>query len=79
LRRCDVEQRTGRPRTYPWDDWIGRGKFTLVEGRDYLCRSDIMAQQIRNRMSDLGLPVTILPTGTGLAVVIHRGTVASGG
>jgi hypothetical protein len=33
---------------YPWDNWFGKDKFTLRQGRDYACMQHGMAQMIRN-------------------------------
>jgi hypothetical protein len=43
---------------YPWHLWFSRRKTLLVQGRDYSCRTDTMAQAIRfaagPRRFDLG-------------------------
>lgn len=31
---------------YPWEDWFSQAEFTLLRGRDYLCRTSAMVQQV---------------------------------
>lgn len=45
--------------SYPWHEWFKMESFTLRRGKDYGCRTYIMAQQLRNKASEAGLSVTI--------------------
>lgn len=33
---------------YKWDVWFRKPRFTLVQGKDYHVRTDVMAQTVRN-------------------------------
>lgn len=46
---------------YPWVKWLGReGEYTLTQGQDYHCRSDVFAQQFRNIAAKLGKRVSLV-------------------
>lgn len=55
---------------YAWADWFARGRFRLLRGRDYLCGTAAMAQQIRNAASLRRLSVEIEETQRGLTVTV---------
>lgn len=38
-------------RRYPWQDWFGRGEFTLLRGKDFHCKTHGMAAMVRNAAS----------------------------
>jgi hypothetical protein len=62
-------------RRYPWDQWLSRGKVTLVAGKDFNGRADTMAQQVRAAASKRGLSisVTISQDNSTLTVVVKLG------
>ena len=61
------------PVRYPWEEWFIRRTFTLTKGKDYLCSSVSMAQQVRNIASQYRLKVSIDETEKGLFVVVEEG------
>jgi hypothetical protein len=59
-----VKDKSGRTRPpgkfiYPWADWFSRPSFTLKRGRDYVCRSYIMRQQIYSKAWEAKLKVRV--------------------
>lgn len=59
-------------RRYPWDDWLKRPSFTLVQGIDYLCMPHGMAQMIRCRAHEKGLKVSIKITEGQLDITLTK-------
>jgi len=47
----------GRPKIYPWDKWLkkGRKKLTLIRGIDFDGQAYVMAQQVRNNCYRRGI------------------------
>jgi len=43
---------------YPWEEWFKRRLFTLLKGRDYLCDTYVMIQQVRNRAGQYNLSIS---------------------
>lgn len=48
---------------YPWEEWFGKGKITLRQGKHYEVGASSFAQQIRNAASRLGFNVSIKELG----------------
>lgn len=48
----------GQPH-YPWQLWFSKSFFIIYRGRDYDCRSYIMAQMIRNAASLRRLSISL--------------------
>lgn len=50
-----------RGRRYPWDEWFGKGSFTLKRGRDYVCLDSGMAMNARAaaRAREIKLHITM--------------------
>lgn len=46
-------------RRYPWRRWFQARTFTIRRGRDYVCRTYVMAQMVRNVACRLGYSVSI--------------------
>ena len=57
-------------RLYPWKKWLAAGRVVLRRGRDFDCSIISMAQAVRNKVSALGLGVSIEETSSGLLVEI---------
>lgn len=47
------------PVRHPWREWFGLGAFTIERGTHYTCRTDTMAQQVRNAAARLKYKVTL--------------------
>lgn len=52
-------------RRYPWLRWFGQLHFTLKKGRDYDCRTDTMANMVRQAAARHGYKVSILIADDG--------------
>lgn len=61
----DKKNGPGRPNSmggrYPWNRWFDckEMEFTLVRGKDYRGRPDVMIQSVRGQASKRGLSVVI--------------------
>lgn len=64
-------RKTGRPRKYPWDRWLGAPRTELVRGADYQCATATMAQALRNRASMCGLRLRLRYTDDGIVVEVR--------
>lgn len=57
---------------YPWDKWLQRKSFRLVQGTDFDCEVHGMASQIRNKASQRKLKVS-LRVADGVITVTNGG------
>ena len=44
---------------HPWAEWFALGKFRLVRGEHYSCRTDSMAQIVRAKAKQLQVRVAV--------------------
>jgi len=54
------------PLRYPWTKWFNRGRFRLLRGRDYRCKTHGMAAQIRNYAAKKGISVSVRIDDNGI-------------
>lgn len=57
---------------YPWHVWFSTPQFRLVRGKDYLCSTASMTQQVRNAANKRGVGVSIEANDTDLTVTIKE-------
>ena len=59
---------------YPWDEWFSCSNFQIRHGEHYDCRSDSMAQQVRQAAKRKGFTVkiTIPDDAKGLSVTVKK-------
>lgn len=62
----------GRKRLYPWETWLSRKRFTIRQGRDYVCSQATMSQSIRNAACQAGLKAHVVELVKGLTVLLER-------
>lgn len=48
----------GRPRKYPWDQWLDGSYWEIVRGEDFVCQLDSMTAAIHSAAKQRGLSVT---------------------
>ena len=60
-------------RKYPWEQWFGHPRITLMRGVHYHCSQSTMAQTVRNNASNRGLHVRLTDIGVGITVEITEG------
>jgi hypothetical protein len=62
----------GRPRKYPWDEWLGRPETVLVRGVHYHCSQSTMTQNIRCAASHRKVRVRLVDTGTEIWIRVSN-------
>lgn len=61
-----------RPRglRYPWDDWLSKGRFTLVRGVHYNCATHGMHQTAINAARKRGLKISVRMTDGTITIAV---------
>lgn len=60
----------GRPRKYPWEEWLGCPRTVLVRGVDYALSQSSMIQAIRNRASLIGISVSVTDLNDSIIIEV---------
>jgi hypothetical protein len=68
----EMRMRSGKKhgKRYPWARWFRMKKFRIRFGKEYTCRSDMMASHIRRMASRYGIDVEIKIAAAMMSITV---------